>query len=159
MGDILTAKGRLRERKPSLNSGQAQLEAIPPRRVLAYSMLMGNRMSELVTTFVERLTSASPQLTAVREQHVEDHGELLPHVLMGDITRFVIARSGDESAEWVTDLLQHMESGLVSGNRDIAELVSVSFVENLSGETAVIAALLPEMGDALRKEVKATCGR
>lgn len=115
-------------------------------------------MNNPVADFVGRLTSISRELTEVHRQHIADQGELLPHVLMGEVTRLVIASAGSEQADWLPKLLQQLEAGLVSGDGDIAELVGVSFVENLSGENAAIQALIPAMGDALRKEVRSICG-
>ena len=115
-------------------------------------------MKTPVEDFVSRLTSISPELTEVHRQHITDQGELLPHVLMGAITRLVIANVGCKQAEWLSILLQQLEAGLLSGNGDVAELIAVSFVENLSGENAAIQTLLPEMGEALRREVKSICG-
>jgi hypothetical protein len=111
-----------------------------------------------VADFVTRLTAASSELTEVQRQHIADQGELLPHVLMGEITRLVIENAGQEQVEWLPRLLQQLEAGLVSGNSDVADLVAVSFVENLSGEDAAIKILLPAMGKALRREVKVVCG-
>ena len=115
-------------------------------------------MNNPVADFVTRLTSTSLELADVYREHIADQGELLPHVLMGEITRLVIANAGREQADWLSTFLQQLEAGLVSGNDDIAELVAVSFVENLSGENAVIQTLLPTMGEALRREVKSICG-
>jgi hypothetical protein len=116
-------------------------------------------MDNQVADFVERLISASPEVASVHRQHIADQGEILPHVLMAEITRLVIASTScGRSAEWRTKLLQQLESGLVSGSGEVAELVAVSFVENLCGESTAIEALLPNMGNALRKELKSICG-
>ena len=111
-------------------------------------------MNNPIADFVDQLTSISRELTEVRRQHFADQGELLPHVLMGEITRLVIKNVGREQVDWLPKLLQQLEVGLESGNDDIAELVGVSFVENLVGENAAIQTLLPGMGDALRREVR-----
>ena len=115
-------------------------------------------MTNAVVDFVSRLIATSSELTEVYRQHIADQGELLPHVLMGEVTRLVIANAGREQAVWLSKLLQQLEAGLSSGNHDIAELVGVSFVENLSGENSAIQALLPAMGSTLRREVKSICG-
>ena len=112
-----------------------------------------------IAEFVGQLITTSPELSEVHRQHLVDQGELLPHVLMGEITRLVIAQAASgESADWLAKLLLRLEAGLTSGNRDIAELVAVSFVENLCGENTTIETLRPVMGAALRREVKAICG-
>jgi hypothetical protein len=115
-------------------------------------------MNSQVDDFVRNLTSASPELADVYRLHIADQGELLPHVLMGEITRLVIANSSREQPEWLPSLFRQVEAGLESGNGSIAELVGVSFVENLSGEEVAIRALMPLMGQLLRREVRSICG-
>ena len=116
-------------------------------------------MDNHVADFIVNLVSESPEVAGVYRQHIADQGELLPHVLMGEITRLVIASTArTEASDWRTKLLVRLESGIESGGDDVAELVGVSFVENLCGENAAIEILLPEMGNALRKELKSICG-
>ncbi len=115
-------------------------------------------MSDHVADFVSRLASTSTEMAELYRDHLADQGELLPHVLMGAITRVVIASAGTEQAHWLSQLLEQLEGGLASGDEDIVELIGVSFVENLSGENAAIRLLIPFMGEALRKEVKSICG-
>jgi hypothetical protein len=116
-------------------------------------------MNRQVAEFVHWLTAVSSRLTDVYQQHVADQGELLPHVLMGDITRVVVmASTGREEVDWLPKSLQRVENGLASGDEDVAELIGVSFVENLAGENAAIQSLIPSMGKELRKEVKLICG-
>jgi hypothetical protein len=43
-------------------------------------------------TFVGRLLQVLPELKSTYEQHLADNDLLLPHVFMGDVTRFVIGR-------------------------------------------------------------------
>lgn len=115
-------------------------------------------MSDSVADFIIRLTSISNELTAVYREHMADQGELLPHVLMGEVTRWVTVNTSSELPNWLPEFLQQLEVGLVFGDNDIANLIAVSFVENLLGEDATIHALLPLMGEALRKEVNTICG-
>lgn len=115
-------------------------------------------MSDHVADFVSRLASTSTELADIYREHLADQGELLPHVLMGTITRVAISSAGSEQVHWLSPLLEQLEAGLASGDDDIAELIGVSFVENLSGENDAIRLLIPFMGAALRKEVKSICG-
>ena len=41
--------------------------------------------------FVEHLLSKFPDLQPIDDSHMADNGELLPHVFMGSVTRFVVA--------------------------------------------------------------------
>ena len=110
--------------------------------------------------FVEDVASASAEIGSLFREHIADQGELLPHVLMGDICRLVVATAvvAGSCPVWLTRLLQQLDSGLASGVDEVAELIGVSFVENLCDENHVIDVLRPWMGEALRREVKAICG-
>ena len=121
-------------------------------------MHWGNKVKTPVDDFVTQLTSTSPVLSEIHRQHILEQGELLPHVLMGEIARVVVANVGGAPAEWLDTLMRQLEAGLVSGKDAVAELVAVSFVENLTGENTAIQALIPQMGVALREEVKSICG-
>ena len=39
--------------------------------------------------FIEYVLAKVPQLRAVHSEHLKDNDELLPHVFMGDVTRFL----------------------------------------------------------------------
>jgi hypothetical protein len=111
------------------------------------------------TDFVRRLIAAVPELDEVYRQHVIEYDELLPHVLMGDVTRFAIANVGLSGIEGsLSKLLVFLEDELVSSDREISELIGVSFIENLCGERDAMDVLFPRMGKALRKEALAIWG-
>ena len=117
-------------------------------------------MSKNTTIFVSQLIVACPELAGLYRLHLVDQGELLPHVFMGDVTRLVVstAKQGSNS-NWLSRMLGYFEAELLSGNEEVAELLGVSFVENLCGEDEAIQPLLPIMGEMLRKEVKSICGK
>jgi len=109
--------------------------------------------------FVNELVRAVPVLTAALDEHLSDHRTLLPHVFMGDVTRFAInAASNPELRSSVQRLLDHLDEGLRSGSDEVRELIGASFVENLIGETTALCALRPLMKPALKAEAAATCG-
>ena len=54
--------------------------------------------------------------------------------------------------------MAHLEAGLKSGPEQVKEMIVVSFVENLTGETAALEALKPLMGPKLKKKVEEICG-
>jgi hypothetical protein len=87
-----------------------------------------------------------------------DNNELLPHVFLGDVARFVIAEAIRSPASFaIMKVLNVMEFGLAS-EKEVRELVAVSFVENLCGEDDALSVLVLMMGPALRKEFKMICG-
>jgi len=73
-------------------------------------------------------------------EHLDDNGEMLPHLLLADVTRYLVAQYlEDAGRKIVRDLLSHLEAELAVAmhqNVDMrddntANLIGVSFVENL----------------------------
>ena len=105
-------------------------------------------MSERTLDFMSRLIAQLPELAHVHREHLDDYDELLPHVFLGEVMRFVVLNSPrKETAGWIDRFLNQVEMGLLSGDDEVGELIAVSFVENLCGENAAIQALLPGMGN------------
>ena len=69
--------------------------------------------------------------------------ELLPHLLLGDITRWLVERGP------VAEVLAVLEHHIDAGDADVQNAIAVSFLENLfgddPGELAVRAALGPRL--------------
>ena len=77
---------------------------------------------------------------------------------MGGVTRFAITEAGNpQMRSSVTDLLEHLENGLRIGSDSVKELICVSFVENLVGESTALQVLKPLMGPMLKTEVERMC--
>ena len=108
-------------------------------------------------SFVDGLVQAVPELTDCYRQHIEDNDELLPHVFMGDVTRFAVDQAANsKDYQILKQLLKYLDAGIQSGSTEICELVGVSFLENLIGEDAALDKLLPMMGKALYSEAQLT---
>lgn len=112
---------------------------------------------------IERLLDRVPELQRPYEQHLEDNlGDLLPHVFMGEVTRWVAARmttpstDGRHAAAAVVDVLEAVMRDGVPGH---VELVAVSFVENLDRRAAYFPQVHSTMGPLLRREVATQDGR
>jgi hypothetical protein len=75
-------------------------------------------------TFVERLVREAPPLKPVYDRHMlENMGELLPHVFMGELTRFVIDEQREEIRSGAPRpvlglVLRELEAGLAAGDPD-----------------------------------------
>jgi hypothetical protein len=109
--------------------------------------------------FVEELLIAVPEVQAIYKEHTDDNGTLLPHVFMGDVTRFALKIAQSASGQEVLrKLLVAVESGLRSGESDVPNFVAFSFVENLCGEDEAVVLLIPLMGEATRRELRSLCG-
>jgi hypothetical protein len=105
--------------------------------------------------FIDGLVLAIPELTNDYQQHIDGNGELLPHVFMGDVTRFAIDQAAkSKDYQILQRLLTYLEAGIQSNSTEISELAGVSFLENLMGEDAALVTLLPMMGKALRHEAQ-----
>lgn len=109
--------------------------------------------------FVERLLRVAPELKGTYDEHLADNDMLLPHVFMGDVTRFIVTAASSASGYPVVQrVLNYFESELRAEEAESIELIRASFVENLIGETIAVNKLKPMMGPCLRREVEAICG-
>lgn len=90
--------------------------------------------------FIRKLVQGRPEFEPVYQEHVTDnYGEVLPHMLMGDFTRWFIdqCRIAIGLPETAADrtrvrrLAQFLDMEYQSGPHYIRELLFVSFLENL----------------------------
>jgi hypothetical protein len=120
---------------------------------------MGIEMTYSNFEFMEALLCRVPELMPLYEEHLRDNPTLLPHLLMGEITRFAAGIDGPAlTRESTRALLDFLEIGLTDGSDEVKNLVGVSFAENLIGEESGLARLKPMMGSVLRMEVDRFCG-
>lgn len=116
-------------------------------------------MSTKSETMIDQLLRAVPELSATYREHLDDNDELLPHVFLGDVTRFVIGHVADSSdAAMLQKLLDELELEYRAGDEEIRELIGASFLENLIGENAALKCLTPMMGPCLREAAQTICG-
>jgi hypothetical protein len=90
-------------------------------------------MSREITydTVVPLLLDALPGFRPTHEEHLADFGELLPHLLFGDLTRFVLAARAASDHTTVTQALNFLETASLSADQKVRDLVADSFVENV----------------------------
>ena len=93
-------------------------------------------MSSSTHETILQLVAAFPELTPLYEEHRRDYGELLPHVFFGDLTRWILSLYEDsanspEAVARVREVIDFLEGAFASGDSDLQELISVSFLENL----------------------------
>jgi hypothetical protein len=87
-----------------------------------------------VITYAEladRLVAAVPAFRTSLEEHLVDHdGEVLNHLLFGDLSRFTMAahERGDRST--TRQVMTFVEEAFRRGDDDVRNVISVSFVEN-----------------------------
>ena len=96
-----------------------------------------------------------PTFMPMLQEHLDDYDGLLPHVLMGEITRWVVQRflidSSDPTLRQVLDFIEKAFEGADARNR---ELIIASFLENMPrvGQNGAGVRLL--LGPALRDQLQ-----
>ena len=71
------------------------------------------------------LIAAAPEIEALRTEHLRDNEELLPHVLFGDVTRWLAEHQPQPAA------LQVLEEAFLNGDYYARDLIAASFVYNI----------------------------
>lgn len=85
--------------------------------------------------FIDWLVARHPDLAPIRDEHLGDYGELLPHVLFGDVTRYAVRLASSDADDATLDgLLGDLDSALgADRDDDVGNLILASFVENAQG--------------------------
>ena len=98
---------------------------------------------------IQDLIAASPELDAVRREHLADNDELLPHVLFGDVTRWLVEGGP------VPEVLAVLEHHVGAGDAAVQNVIAVSFLENLFGDDPDERAVQAALGPCLKAEFDA----
>jgi len=103
--------------------------------------------------FVTRLCSGIDGFQELRDSHFSDNGEVLPHVLLGDLSRFLSneARVKGEKSESLQQAMRFLEAGLRSSDPRLQDRVVVSFLENLDVDDPGFRTIRLLFGDELEK--------
>ena len=115
-------------------------------------------MTPIPTTIqcVNLLLERVPELRSAYDKHVHDYDELLPHVFLGDVTRYVVQQirlCETGPATPVERILSFLDQCMGSGDEHVKELVSVSFIENLLEHEDAPAGIKGLIGPTLEKEI------
>lgn len=112
-------------------------------------------MSQANLEYVMLLVANFPYLEPLLQDHVEDFGEVIPHVFFGDLTRYAVTAfiQGDDM-EQLKDLLAELERAFHAGNDEVANLIAVSFVENLPSPGEQGEDIRELLGPGLRAELE-----
>jgi len=97
-----------------------------------------------------------PVLRVLLQQHLDDFEGLLPHMLMADVTRWLVRRFGESQGEdaEMKQVLVFLEEQYASGGEHIRELVAVSVLENLPQRGEEGYALRDLLGPAMSDHVR-----
>jgi hypothetical protein len=105
------------------------------------------RYDETTSGFITALVAAEPALAAVLDEHLATYEELLPHVFMGDVTRWLTAHDPPPR------VLGILDEAVASESADVRGLVYMSFLEHLEAREALhqrlVASLPPRLRAAL----------
>jgi hypothetical protein len=83
-------------------------------------------------SFVGALCYDTPELIDLLQSHLDTYEELLPHVFMGDFTRWVVGKFNDDRSDPnLRRLLVFIEESFSRQDESSQEIISVSFLENL----------------------------
>jgi hypothetical protein len=112
-------------------------------------------------SFATTLREQIPEFVSGQQDHIADYGEVLPHVLLGEFTRFLLEdiRSNGMSSEVAIRSLHFLESCASSSDSALQELVAVSFVENLEPTNDLHQRILHVSGPHLHRLSKEMWGR
>ncbi len=115
--------------------------------------MTGNYQDQAERLF-DQLVAAAPGFQEVVREHIEDNDEIIPYVLLADISRAFVrllrssradSAGSDAVPAWVTRVLAIFEDALTE-SQDMHDLVGLSFVEAVHTEAVTldhIPALLP----------------
>jgi hypothetical protein len=94
------------------------------------------------------------ELREILDEHLRDNGgELLPHVLMADYERWAEGAIGRADAE-LGDLLDFLEAAYQTGDPELEELISVSFLEHLPRAREPGSELRELLGPTLKRQLR-----
>ena len=118
-------------------------------------------------TVIPELLAEIPEFIPVYEEHMVDYDEVIPHVLMGDFVRFLFdayrksQTDHANSQHWqhlINRILGLMERAIGSSDEYVENLISASFVENLSPseeqDKEIYEALKAQLGPGLRRALE-----
>lgn len=99
-----------------------------------------------INDLLEDLIAAAPALADVRREHLADNDELLPHVLFGEVTRWLVDRGP------LPEILAVLERHFGAGDVHVRNLIGASFLENLLGDNPEERAVQLALGPRLRAQ-------
>ena len=95
------------------------------------------------------------ELRQLLQEHLDEYDGLLPHLLLADVTRWLVARLSECGPEDPTlkRVLGFLERHFVSGGDHISELIAVSVLETMPLKGEQGAEIRDLLGPAMRDHV------
>ena len=114
-----------------------------------------SQMTELdYNSFPDHLRVHVPGFDRVCAQHISDYQGVLPHVLLGDLVRFLsneVRVRGPQSPA-LRNAMDLLERAMGSADPRLQELVAVSFLENLDEGDAGFVEIIKRFGPSLEEQ-------
>jgi hypothetical protein len=109
----------------------------------------------------DNVIAAAPGFRRVKEEHVRDNDEVLFHVLMSDLLRYVGSHftgvptvpAQQPTEREVKAVLQVLDGAITAGNSEVENAIAVSFIEGIEFEP-FFARIAPMLGPNLRAELE-----
>ncbi|MET7338732.1 hypothetical protein [Nonomuraea sp. NPDC005650] len=101
---------------------------------------------------VDGFVAAVPEFRPFLRDHIAANDEVLPHVLFGDLTRFVLDAYQQGHRDLVGRCLDFLEQALHSTDARLFELVAFSFVENVGPWDSTVGDFVSTWPPLLKKE-------
>jgi len=104
---------------------------------------------------VARLVEVCPPLLPLLQEHLEGYESLLPHVFMGDVTRWAVGQyESDPANADLGALLECLEKSFEGPYPEDHELIAASFLENLPRTRDAGGGIRDFVGPALRRHLE-----
>lgn len=105
--------------------------------------------------FVQGLVGAVPEVSGLIAEHRRDQfGELLLHVLVADVRRFVLGAFERNESDLVARCLGFLDLALRSGDERVQNAVAVSFVEDTGWWDRAMVPFMAAWPEGLRAEAE-----
>jgi hypothetical protein len=110
---------------------------------------------------VGRLVTRFGDLRPLYEDHVRENDELLPHVLFGRLTDWIVRAylAAPHRGDTWKAVIDQLETEFEHGDDNVRELIAVSFLENLPYPGEEGADIAEHLGPNLRAELHQLRGR
>ena len=104
--------------------------------------------------FVEKLRTNVRGFGRIYDQHVSYYQQVLPHVLLGDLARYLksVANSNGPERVALDEAVGLLECGMGSADTKLRELVAVSFLARLDPEDEDLEPLRARFGERLKEQ-------
>lgn len=112
-------------------------------------------MSLTISEFIAALAAEVPEATATLNDHLaEQDGELLLHLLTGDLRLLALDLFSTERTDALTRLLAVIDRAFTDGDENVENAVAVSFLEDLGWWEPQMQPFIEALPEGLFSEVE-----